>query len=778
VRLQGPDGKPLADIEIGLSYSDGRQIFSRKVYTDERGEHIVRHTAGAKQLSISMGNHTHTVKPQKAAVIKLSRHQMNDLVPARRLQITVVAPDGRPAVGWYIAEKLEAWGAGGMIGGPYDTYYRTKALTRLGAGGQAQLARAGEHIGIVSPEGVPFIYPVTPRCWPKGLRKVTVRIPPVRKTIKGTAQLEDGKPLPDLSIGVSRINFGKSYWLKVGGGWGKTGTPLWAAKASDGKPLVPFKTDKTGRYELPVYFGAHPAYRVHPPAGLEVGHISLDPMTVLKPPSGRLPQTVKRIELKLKDEKGRVLPEPTVSSWQAFGGGKRFDPMSVGGLTDSRGCRIFVDARAERLQVKASARGWSEFDRVIEIKGARDRTLELTLSESLRQKPVSGRLVDADGRPASGVSVSLYTKDPSIRRRFWGLSTTTDEKGSFRFPHAPDRCFVSMYRYSADGNTSTLPGWVDKAPGFTRDQRNLTIRLRRAGSVKVLLPKGPAIPAKKLYITDRDRAKKADGDLAAFHLRYVPKDHCLRAPYVRPGTYELASYLRATGFDLSGLRGISVTVKTGRESVIDLSTAKHYPPKALPHAWVSLSSRAKGKPVSGALVQVFTDAGGGTGQCAPPVLADLSDESGGSRFRAVPGRRYVAVARVHGRLIGWKAFKASPDTPITINMVRARTILMVIDNKDAPKGWARNVRPQIHLHPRSKMASDEASALLQHAGWGTRPKDGFMWVQLKREKHLTYVAEDLPVNIKYVVELGSGGKKTEFLLEAEGPVVRLLHMKP
>ncbi len=776
IRLRGPDGEPLAGVSFYVSYyGEGLYSWGDRARANRRGEYLFRHGPAVGGLSVSVGSSTRTFKDAPTVTVKLSQAEVNELLPARRLRVKLLDSDGRPAAGWFVARGAEARIAGGPIGGPMTEYFSARELVRLGPEGELEIERAGEHLAAVSPRGVPFVYPLAPRTWPEGVRRVTVRIPPVRRTLEGRARYENGKPGADLPITVSQVQFnGRLYWLKLGGdlaGW-DPGTPLWRAKSSEGTPVRPFRTGKDGRCRLPLYFGARVGYSLQSPPGFRSQSISWKPATVLEPTEKGGPAQLKRLILVFRDERGNPVPEMKAESCSAYAGGKRKDPALVWGLTDARGCHLFLDAGADRLEFCARAPGWKELKRSLKLAGRGDSSLKVAVPAALRQKPLAGRVLDPAGRPVPRVSLNLYLKEAS-GRRFLGLNTKTDAAGRFSFPAAPDRCFISMYRFAEDGDTSTLPGWTAQPPAITAEKRNLTVRLEPCGSVRVLLPKGSAGPAKKLFLVEAEDAGKRRGGNAwsTCHLRFDPETRSLRGPHVRPGTYKLRSYLRETGYDLSGISRVRVSVEAGREAVIDLSGSKGYPPRALPRAWIELAAVHKGKPVSGAVVRVSTRVGG----AELTVAADLPDRSGRVRFRAAPGRSYLAVARAHGRLVGWKAFTAKAGRNVTLNLVPTGTLVVRLSAPSPAEKRSGCDQRRVVLRP-VEMPRREALKLLRDVGWGPRVHKGETRVRLRPEAPLVYTAEDLPTGQVFLVEVFPSGKKTRVTLSAEESRTRELRI--
>jgi len=791
VRLLGPDGEPLQD--VGLSFnSDSRHMYFSwnpgATRTDHRGEYLFDHSATDGQITAYMGNLSEihrTFTDAEAVTLRLTRDEVRRLTPGRLLRLRVLAPDGTPAAGWFVARGVVACGGSGSLRSPMTWHYGARELVRIGQDGEIQLGKAGERLVIVSPEGVPFMYPLSPGSWPDGVRRVTLQLPRVRRFIEGRVEYGGGRPAAGLLVLVGHIRFGEWYSVDMGRGWGQS-APLGQAAARDGTPVRPFTTGPDGRYRLPVYTGMRASYRLRPPPGFSSSGLGRDPVTVLTPVKPRGPGDFKRVTVVFKDEKGKPISRMYGGSYSAYAGGRQLISSSGGTTLDTKGYHFFLDRTADRIEINPHAKGWKRSKRTLDVSGTADRTVEVTVAETLRQRPAKGTVLDPDGKPVPGVMVNLFDYRPWGRRErnYLGLNTETDGDGRFAFDAAPGSCRVSMYRYAPDGNTKDLPGWLPSPPAFTAGKRDFTVQLSRCGSARVLLPEGTDGAALGLYLLDEGRADERRRLDATFNLAYDAKTSTARAPYVRPGRYALKASLSEIKCDLSGIEDIGITVRPGEELTVDLRGPKRTPPKKIPLIWTDISVVYGGKPVPGAVVRVFTrypTEGGGSDLTA--VAADLSDEAGRVRFEAAPGRTYVAVARVHGRLLGWKPLIVDGGRLARIGMVSTKDLIVRLAKlRDAEEGGGWDNR-QVWLRVPG-VPKEEAVCLLRELGlidekpmgqWGSSrrsPREEDDIGRLESGEQLVFTAEDLPTGTEFAVEVRRHGRKAlasrEVELSAEG----------
>jgi hypothetical protein len=786
IRLLGPDRAPLPGAEFSISYADADNYLRiDPARANEKGEYALLHGPLRWPIFVRVGRYYESCRDAPEVEVVLSE----DEIPAgsldRRLVLKLITSGGAPAAGWFVAPDAKESGADGLLGGEMVHHSVAESLERVGlsAEGAAEvvLERLGEHLAIISPEGALFIYPLAPKSWPAGERRVTLQLPPVRRMHAGRVVREDGGVAAGLGVvaGDSVRFLGRYRSLGIGGPYlfGPPQTPLWRAAASDGTPVGSFFTDAEGRFEVPVYAGARIAWSVVT-GTRDRRWIDLDsPEGEVRVEQGqdwRLPAKLKCVTFDFRDERGRRIEAMS---------------LSCGGWvhSDSRGVSVFVKIPVDDLKIETHARGWRPLEVLYDVSAPEDQEIRLTMPDSLRLPPLAGRVLDADGRPVEGASVSLYETGKSPRpgqRSYLGLNAETDAEGRFSFDAAPDECFVALRRDDPDGYTRTLPGWLDEPFAVTAADRDVTIRLKRAGSVRILLPAGTSRLQRHLSLSGEERPGEEP-----FARRHHPKHDVggasLSAPFVRPGRYEfLASYPEGD-HDLRGVAGIAVDVAAGEEAVVDLRAPGHYPPLKLPRAPVDISVTHDGRPVSGAVVKVYAvpekDAPDGT----PTIRAsNLSDDAGNARFDAVKGRRYFAFARALGRLVGWRTFAAADRSSVEIEMVPAISLAVRV-GETVSSHEVRIRMPGID--------EDEAAALLAALGihrplllrlrGGERreeAKEGLGF--LSSEGPAGFVAEDLPAGHAVLVEVLDrvGGEvlaRREETLSAEGGPVHELSIE-
>jgi hypothetical protein len=469
---------------------------------------------------------------------------------------------------------------------------------------------------------------------------------------------------------------------------GASTRPLWRAKAIDGEPLGEIRTDEGGRYELPVHFGSRPGWQ---PVSRHCWGLGTNEKTVVWPFGSGTPKEYKRVTVVFRDERGEQIGDVGLSGLSGLHSGR-----------DRGGHHIFVEKDAASVDITTYSREWDGLKRTLRVAGRHDRTVQIAVPEKLRRRPLRGRVLGPDGEPVRRADVSLYRwseRDPGSPAGS-GNNTMTDDGGRFSFDFAPRECLVSLRRYAPDGNTHTLPGWVDEPPAVTPRRRDATIRLRRPGSVKVLVPDGPGTRSVRLSLRG-DKKPGADPDRWVVHQVIRNREtEALHVPYVRPGRYDVRAYRRGSWKDLAEGLGLETEVREGEETVLDLRKTWPRLLADVPDAWVSLAVTHGGRPVSGAVVQVFTkqkwrermwregkwrEEDGTEKDLLRRVAADLCDDAGRVRFRAVTGRRYVAVGRLSGRLVGWRSFAAAAGRDVSLELARARTLVVRLNDWERPR---------------------------------------------------------------------------------------------
>lgn len=778
IRVCGPDGRPLPGVDLAIGY----HIRGR---TDERGEYVCEPVPlTGSRLWVSIAGRSHPVEVGSAATIRLDKQDLRQAPRNRRLAGRLLMADGTPARGWSVAKgSRHAMGCGSKYGSTDG--YDAAEIAPVDAAGRFTLDRPDDHLLIVSPHGIPFLYPLAPNCWPDAERRVSLRAPPVRRVHRARLMYEDGKPAADRRIFASSVRFNsRRFYLRVGNWFGET-VALSQAASPDRNRIESFTTDRQGRYSLPVHFGAQVDFGVKTKYGdCYPSLLSGDDVILRTLYSDQRPQ-YKRITLDFRQDDGEPIPEMWLTHCRGQSAGEPVPSAGSNRYADTRGVHLFLEARVDRIEIRTSSRSWNRLCKWLDIPGPQDRAVTITVPEKLRRRPLMGRILDPDGRPVAGVSVSLYDVQPHLvgHPNYLGFNATTDSRGRFAYDAAPDNCLIQLYRYTDDGNAWNLPGWTNPLP-VSRQEREITVRLRQAGSVRITVPADPVVKACRFSLA-RTRPQKVHPHPRRSHSLVsdpeVPGSFLAR--YVAPGRYKLRTGLARTEYDLMAIESLAVHVVAGETTTVDLRDRALFPPRALPAVRLGILVQYGGKPVSGATVKVFP-AGLLDGETRAmlqrsrmggwiSVSADLSDDTGRSGFRALVGERYIAVARVHGSLIGWRGFSASKETDITIDMRPAKTLVVRLSEVKAPRH--RSDSRSVWLRLRA-VPADEALVLFHALDLPTLGSPGQPIGRFRSDGPLAFVAEDLPASVPFTLQVRDWGEKVlverEALLARDGPSVR------
>ncbi|HVV99324.1 MAG TPA: carboxypeptidase-like regulatory domain-containing protein, partial [Planctomycetaceae bacterium] len=425
----------------------------------------------------------------------------------------------------------------------------------------------------------------------------------------------------------------------------------------------------------------------------------------------------------------------------------------LGSGQDARGFHVFVEPAAERLElnVRDYLQKWSPFETTIDVAGPDDRVVHVKADASKRWLALAGRVLNPDGRAVSNAKLRLYAWTDG-KRDYHGndslrLWATTDDEGRFRFDVAPDRCFIELSHYSSE-HAEKIRGWTPPV-AVDRTTRDVTIQLQRGGRVKILLPAGIGTDADGLHLDRRDVPDNVPIRHQSLNFDRSPERRELLSPVLPPGKYHLKNYRSESAEVAAALGEAVLDIEAGQEIVLDLRDRKlpeRRPSVRVAKAWQTITVRREGEAFSGAEVSVlesvalpedltrwireataaktpeareaaiamlrnsgalavdairaagqsrqneklFEDLGEMRGDGFGPVLTDVSDEEGQIRCELIPGRQCVAVARVRGRFIGWKAFIAGEEA-VTVDLQPARTLevrwiqLLPMEKREKPE---------------------------------------------------------------------------------------------
>jgi hypothetical protein len=760
IRLRGPGGEPLPSVGFSIYYAESDTL--REVHrdpelitTDQRGEYRWVHGPLEEGFKLSVRpSLTGEVKYEDEPIVTVTFPQDRLPVAERPLGGKLLLPDGRPAAGWFVARKGRPTGHGGCMGGggPGMTLTEVEGLARIGADGAFEIL-AGEQLFVFSPWGVPVVYPLNPRSWPDGVHKVTLQLPEVRRIHRGQVVYSDGSPVPGLPIDVRSLAM-DTYWQIAAGsqpdGWNHG---LYGARAADGTVVEGVRTDPQGRYALPIYFGSCVEYRIDRPGWTWPWHKGLcgdDGRIVWKREPAATPEQLKDVTIVLADEQGRPIDGMRIWRHTEFAATKEVPRLGWPQGTDARGHHLFVDRRVDAIDLEArdTNKQWTAYTSTVRLQGTEDQVVRVTVGEEHRMKPLAGRVLDPDGKPLGRAHVNLLNDDPEVAMRgtysYLRIAAVTNDQGRFSMPAAPPTCRIEVLSWM-DNFTKPLPGWLDPV-AVGRQDRDLTIRVNRGGSLKILLPAGAAAGAWRLDaendVTPPNPLDRRRG------LHVEPGGNQLVTRILRPGSYHFRSYDLDTLEALGDVIGRPFEVKAGEETVIDLRDRKIVRPKSPPpreKVWTTVVVKQGEQTLSGAEMYVFAATerpenvarwldewrsgdrksalarlkragaqaveqlvASGPQSQVDDLLADLrkargpnessrsyplglrllpldlSDDAGQVRCRMEVGQPGVAVARVRGRWIGTQEFVAGSGGPVAVSMRPARTLVVHVE-PDAAK---------------------------------------------------------------------------------------------
>lgn len=315
----------------------------------------------------------------------------------------------------------------------------------------------------------------------------------------------------------------------------------------------------------------------------------------------------------------------------------------------------------------------------------------------------------------------------------------TDFQGRFTFPWAPDSGRLELRHWDLDGRP-TVSG-LYKPVDITRENRNAILRLEQGGSVRVRVPDEISRPLRhRVYLVSTEEKSP---DYLGYRAVYDPISKMFVTRTMRPGCYQLSANVDQRPW--RNLEGVTVTVEAGQESTVDLSNRKYLPAPSPPIAWNTVRVVHQGEPVSGAQVWAFSDEFGGTHQ------GDLTSESGQYRFRTEIGKEVVVVARLPGRLSGWKKTQVVEGGSLLFELSVAKTLRVRLNNVSAERA------PSSCLHLRMPNVSPlESKAIFSLLGLNVSgdfddydDDEVFGW--LNQDGPVTWIVEDLPARRSYLV---------------------------
>lgn len=742
LHLRGLNGEPLAGISLHISGTAATLPYNSLLRlsgsTDAQGDYVFTHPPLASPIIVTSG---------PSYSVSAFRRELPDapeitvvLSEAERphpMRLTLLLPDGSPAAGWQVGPNAYSTGSGGIGGDIPTIFYSADALVQTGPDGTASFGQTEEHLIVLSPQGLPFLYSLHPETWLAGLHTVMLRLPALRRTQSGQLAGKDGKPAAHIALGVNTARSGLEKWQ----------FPTTA-------PIGSLFTDAEGRYALPQYYGA--SYEYQAKSQLSAYDLTTAHATVTSyvDEERKNPADYKQVTMRFADEQGKPLPDIALDRADAYQKDALVSSLGGNGTTDQRGSHLFLPNTIDRVVITSQAHEWTQMTQTLAVSGTGDQEFTLTMPQSLHLKPLSGVLLDPHGKPVPGATMPLYhgvdLRSGNTNNDFLQFSTTTDAKGRFAFAAAPDSCEIDLYRFGS-GQQPNLPGWI-APPQVTPQARHLTIRLRPflTCTVRALLPPSVTTAPKEVYL----ESAPAKDDLPAYlFATFDPKAHTLLWNRIPPGTYTLTT----ASAKLPAAARISqpVTLKTHSETRIDLrDKAASFPQPPKSGSIGVYLTDDQGKPLSGAVVTLWTDQEAGERQ----FPADLTDENGQARLPLGIGQHGVIVAHVAGKLIGWMEVTGQKEASVSFGMQPAQTLTVPLKPLPLVNGKPPYDSREVSLRP-VQMKPDEAQAVfmvleLLSADAGVLGDGPVPTIILRPDASGNCVAEDLPPGT-YHLETGS-----------------------
>jgi hypothetical protein len=691
--------------------------------------------------------------------------------PARSIRLKVLDVDGRPADGWFVAQRAKYSASGlDVSGGPTNRYYTIIGVQKLGADAEALLPTADECLVLFSPQGIPLMFPLAPESWPEGTHALTLRIPPVRWINEGRLSTPDGKPVAHYPLRVDEVQSCGQHWSIQHYNNIASGRPIYLEPLELVHPIGPqiWRTTKDGGYQVPCYFGmqmtVYGGTRGYPTQELSSG----GPVTFRRSKARGGPE--KHIIIACRDAQGQAVREQVLVEFKAYAGKECIVSGANMLQVDERGVHQFVPLQTDRVVATIDSKDhrWARVTREFALTAEREQVLEIVMPEELRQLSISGVVLGLAGQPVVNACVTVLEWQqfgPHKQLGAFRSPVQTNEKGEFTFSSAPDEGLLKVSREDFKTLASDLPGWT--APiEFGRAQRNVTIRLNPGATVQVFYPSGQELEPNFLYPSSNQAPQSVP---TVYSLGYDSQQQCWRASSVPPGEYLVWAAAPMGGSSLG-----QVKVIDNADISVALRGKQVSPTVGAENLWQEVTVSLDGKPLSGASVWICAPAArkNGAGDDGyRTVHVDISDQNGQIRFQGLSETRYCAVARLPGRWMGWQTFTSNAQHAINIEVQKCRTMSVRLP----PLAQGQHYDSRLVSITAPALKEIERATLWRALGIVEEESLGsgmarFFGGYLRAEAGSTRIVEDLPTGQEYVLTVGG--------LEEGGPLERTVRLEP
>lgn len=837
IHVRGPDDKPVAHQPIWISpvstqpSGDYRLSHSTVDCTNAAGDVTFVYAPDVK-ASVQLTNRypKEPIALDPEITITLTAEEVEKLLPVGRLEGVLLGADNKPAAGWQIVSPpLDIGSYNQNRDGPSRPRYAQPV--KIGTDGKFVLEACYRELWLISPEGIPLRYELAPENWEAGTRKITLHVPPIRRIRHMEFYKADGSPLGNRTLSISPLGV---YWHEC--------FPTLAPACK----LPTQRTDDVGKIDLPIFTGQRFGWGMYEPTCSFVGVSPFDDVIratsqLAEPWQTRyeIPKEVKLITFKVVDGEGKFVDGYYLRAGPV--GTANMRPFANVG--DSRGVHRIVARDCKSVSVELTDPNNMQFSTKTYDLTDGDQTIRVAAPggkapEVPQPLKIAGRLLDSRGKPIADAEIGTHT-----------VITRTDAGGKFALELSARE--APFFRQAIEAGRAprlsleiSLPLWGRRCKvrefaewsGFDNLQ-DLTIRIREFAGLKVLYPEELDRPTRRgpNLVCTRSLAPDAPQDVLATVFAGADSPGCLTGlfPPQKMFVQSMDVYGKAippfeTPLDpVLEIEPMEVQLKAGEETVLDLRKHKLILPM-LPQGRTTIAVLRDGKPVSGAVVQVYSTAAVPSDELAAAVgvlgaseykkrsaaqatlekaglvalgvaiasadrsdleviarveelsrkvnplgrmlvgrvLTDLSDDAGTIGAKLQLGRRYIAVACLPGKAIGWAAFTAADKGTVTINL-KPSVLLQLEANA------GRLADPVSVKIP--SLAPDEARAVLMSLGLQVDPLTYVPWV-VPANRHRPWLCpvaaqwepsgiwpiEDLPegISLELSWEKGTPGRKT------------------
>ncbi len=218
---------------------------------------------------------------------------------------------------------------------------------------------------------------------------------------------------------------------------------------------------------------------------------------------------------------------------------------------DTTGLHYFLEGDVAQLDLEIPEGIYKAMHETITLDNAARQTATVHVEGGL---PVRGRFLDAAGKPAPDIALSIYKTGVPLSSGTLGMDVldiraTTDAEGRFEFPSAPDECFA--YASHVDPVTRLLDSPAIEPLKITRTERTFEQTVPAHGSVRVLLPQGFALPPRMNYLMMIPNGSTRQMQIET---RIDPATGAIQSGGLAPGRYHLAADAIAGLGDISSVK--------------------------------------------------------------------------------------------------------------------------------------------------------------------------------------------------------------------------------